>query len=95
MSVNVDFDGIGLSLINRRLVEVVYLTLSKLKIEYTDSDVAQTLNVACGWIQIDNQLHEAIYPIVLQPMMVAREGNALDVLPSIQASLIVLKDQCE
>lgn len=94
LSVNIDFDGIGISLINSRLVEVVYLTLSKLKVEYTDSDVAQAVNVACGWIQLDNQLHEAIFPIVLQPM-VQKDNSSLNVLPAIQASVIVLKDQCQ
>ncbi|KAG8880371.1 hypothetical protein FRB97_000908 [Tulasnella sp. 331] len=93
MSINLDFEGIGISLINRRLVEVVYLTLSKLKVEYTDSEVAQAVNIACGWIQLDNQLHEAIFPIVLQPMAVQKESNSLAILPSIQASVIVLKDQ--
>ncbi|KAG8981485.1 hypothetical protein FRB94_008774 [Tulasnella sp. JGI-2019a] len=93
MSINLDFEGIGISLINRRLVEVVYLTMSKLKVEYTDSDVAQAVNIACGWIQLDNQLHEAIFPIVLQPMAVQKESNSLAILPSIQASVIVLKDQ--
>lgn len=88
---NLDLEGIGVSLINKRLVEVVYLTLSKLKFEYTDSEVAQTVNLALGWIQIDNQLHEAMYPIVLQPM-VQNDGNGIDVLPAIQASAIVLKD---
>lgn len=95
MTVNLEFECIGLSLINRKLVEVVYLTLSKLKLEYTDSEVAQTVNIACGWLQIDNQLHEAIYPIVLQPTSVPQEGNSSEPLPSVQASLIVLKDQCE
>ncbi|KAG8963047.1 hypothetical protein FRC03_003482 [Tulasnella sp. 419] len=93
LSVNIDFEGIGISLVNKRMVEVVYFTLSKLKVEYTDSEVAQAVNLACGWVQIDNQLHEAIYPIVLQPMVVTGEGNGIDVLPAIQGSIIVLKDQ--
>lgn len=95
IALTVELDGIGISLINRKLVEVVYLTLKKLKIEYTDSPVAQAVNVACCWIQIDNQLHEAIYPVLLLPMPLPRDGNALEVQPALQASTIVLKDQCE
>jgi vacuolar protein sorting-associated protein 13A/C len=95
LSINLDLEGLGLSLINKRLVEVLYFTLSKLKLEYTDSEVAQTVNLALGWIQIDNQLHEAMYPIVLQPMVIQKEGAGIDVLPAIQASAIVLKDSGE
>lgn len=94
IALTVELDGIGISMINRQLVEVVYLTLKKLKIEYTDSPVAQAINVACGWIQIDNQLHEAIFPVLLLPMSLPRDGNALEVQPALQASMLVLKDQC-
>jgi vacuolar protein sorting-associated protein 13A/C len=91
MVINLDFEGLGLSLVNRRLVEVVYVTLSKLQVEYTDSPVAQSIRVVCRWVQVDNQLQEAIYPIVLQPSIAAREDY--DVIPAVQMSALILKDQ--
>lgn len=93
LSINLDFAGLGLSLINRRLVEVVYLSAKALKFEYSSSDVAQSLNLTCGTLQVDNQLHDAIFPVVLQPSPVAKEANGGAALPTIQASVIWLNDQ--
>ncbi|KZT30580.1 vacuolar protein sorting-associated protein 13 [Neolentinus lepideus HHB14362 ss-1] len=91
-SVNVNFAGIGLSLINRKLVEVVYLSVNGLKFEYSASDVAQALNLTCDTLQIDNQLHDGIFPVVLQPTPVGKEANGGAALPTIQASVIWLND---
>jgi vacuolar protein sorting-associated protein 13A/C len=81
------------SLINRQLMEVVYLSLSNLKAEYASSSVAQSVTVACGSLQIDNQLHDAIFPVVLQPTPLGKEAGVA-ALPTVQASLIWLNDQC-
>ncbi|TFK57082.1 DUF1162-domain-containing protein [Heliocybe sulcata] len=92
LSVNLNFAGIGLSLINRKLVEVVYLSISGLKFEYTASDLAQALSLTCGTLQIDNQLHDAIFPVVLQPTPISKEANGGAALPTVQASVIWLND---
>ncbi|KDR84988.1 hypothetical protein GALMADRAFT_233521 [Galerina marginata CBS 339.88] len=93
LTVLVDLAGIGISLINKRMVEVVYLVVDAIKFEYTDSTVAQSINVACGMLQVDNQLHEAIFPVVLQPTPIAKESADVGALPTVQASVIWLKDQ--
>ncbi|KAF8168100.1 vacuolar protein sorting-associated protein 13 [Crassisporium funariophilum] len=93
MAVFVDLAGIGISLINKRMVEVVYLIMDGLKFEYSDSAVAQSINLSCGTLQIDNQLHEAIFPVILQPTPIAKESSGVGALPTIQASVIWLKDQ--
>lgn len=93
MVVKVDFDGIGLSLMNRRLVEVVYLTLSKLQVTYTDSEIAQDIDITCGWVQIDNQLHEALYPIVLQPLPLTQDRDAQTVWNTVETKLTLVKDE--
>ncbi|KIO33566.1 hypothetical protein M407DRAFT_3889 [Tulasnella calospora MUT 4182] len=91
--VKIDFDGIGLSLMNRRLLEVVYLTLSKLQVTYTDSEIARDIDLACGWVQIDNQLHEAIYPIVLQPLPLTQDRDAQTVWNTVETKLTLVKDE--
>ncbi|KAA1471483.1 DUF1162-domain-containing protein [Dentipellis sp. KUC8613] len=93
LSFSVDFQGIGLSLINRRLIEVVYLTVDKLKFDYTNSPVAQAINVSCGSLQLDNQLHDAIFPVVLQPTPISKEAKDVAALPAVQGSIIWLNDQ--
>ncbi|PCH33647.1 vacuolar protein sorting-associated protein vps13 [Wolfiporia cocos MD-104 SS10] len=89
----INLAGIGVSLVNRKMVEVVYLSANTLMFEYTDSTIAKSVNVSCGNLQIDNQLHEAIFPVVLQPTPISRESSGVAALPTIQSSLIWLKDQ--
>ncbi|GLB36151.1 putative vacuolar protein sorting-associated protein [Lyophyllum shimeji] len=93
LTFTVDLSGIGVSLVNRRMVEVVYMSLDTLKLEYTDSSVAQAFNLSCGTLQVDNQLHDALYPVVIQPTPIGKEANGVAPLPTMQASILWLKDQ--
>ena len=90
---NLKCAGIGVSLVNRKLVEVVYLSVDDLKFGYTNSAIAQTVNLTCGTLQIDNQLHEALYPVILQPTPIAKESSVVAASPTVQGSVIWLKDQ--
>lgn len=92
LSITLDLEGLGLSLINKRLTEVVYLSAQKLKLEYSNSPVAQSANVAIGTLQIDNQLHDAFFPVLLQPTPISKEDRGLAALPTVQASVIILND---
>lgn len=95
LTVNVNLEGIGLSLINKRAIELLYLSSSGIKFEYMDSEAAQTVNLTLESIQLDNQLHDAIFPVVLQPTPLPKnEKAALTNLPAVQASVMVLKDEC-
>ncbi|KAF9044538.1 vacuolar protein sorting-associated protein 13 [Hymenopellis radicata] len=89
---DITFAGIGISLVNKRLVEVIYISMNSLTFGYTNSSVAQTVNLACGTLQIDNQLHDAIFPVVLQPTPIPKESNGVSPLPTVQASVIWLND---
>jgi vacuolar protein sorting-associated protein 13A/C len=93
LSVVIDLGGIGLSLVNKRMVEVLYATIDNLKFEYTDSTTAQAVNLACGNLQIDNQLHDALYPVILQPTPIPKDTSGVGALPTVQGSVIWLKDQ--
>lgn len=53
----VTIEGIGVSLINRKMQELAYMSFRGLEVRYTDSQVSQAFNVECKWIQIDNQLY--------------------------------------
>ncbi|TFK30442.1 vacuolar protein sorting-associated protein vps13 [Coprinopsis marcescibilis] len=92
LSFKLDLAGIGLSLINKRLVEVVYLTIDNMKIEYTDSTNAQAVILTLGSLQVDNQLHDALFPVILQPTPLGKDTD-IGALPTIQTSVIWLKDQ--
>jgi vacuolar protein sorting-associated protein 13A/C len=88
-----DLEGIGLSLMNRKMMEVVYLSMNSLKFEYSSSPVAQAVNLSLGVLQIDNQLHDAIYPVLLQPTPIPKEASAIASPPTVQASVIWLNDE--
>lgn len=92
---DVVLEGIGVSLVNRRVIEVVYLSLENLKLDYSASSVAQSVNLSCGTLQIDNQLHDATFPVVLQPTPIASNVSNVAALPTVQLSLLWLNDQGE
>ena len=95
LTFSLDLEGVGLSLINRKAVEVVYLSLNKLKFDYTNSPVAAAVNLACGSLQMDNQLHDALFPVVVQPTPIPKDSTSVASLPTIQASVYWLKDERE
>lgn len=90
---DVNLDGIGISLVNRRVIEVVYLSLEHLRVDYTASSVAQSVNLSCDTVQIDNQLHDATFPVVLQPTPISGQASDIAALPTVQFSLTWLNDQ--
>ena len=91
--VALDFEGIGVSLITKKMTEVVYVSANTLRFEYADSAISQSVNFSCGNLQIDNQLHDALFPVVLQPTPISKESTGVASLPTIQGSMIWLKDQ--
>ncbi|KAG6900136.1 hypothetical protein C0993_002481 [Termitomyces sp. T159_Od127] len=93
LTFTLDLAGIGVSLVNKRVVEVLYVLLDALKMEYTNSAVAQAFNMSCGTVQVDNQLHDALYPVVIQPTPVKKESTGVAALPTVQISVLWLKDQ--
>jgi vacuolar protein sorting-associated protein 13A/C len=92
-TIQLDLAGIGISLLNRKLVEVIYMTASDLKFEFTDTNVSQAITLSVGSTQVDNQLHDAIFPVILQPTPIDRMLNGQAPLPTIQGSAVWLKDQ--
>jgi vacuolar protein sorting-associated protein 13A/C len=88
----IDFVGIGMSVIDKKLVEVLYVTIGDLKFEYATSPVTQSINLSCGTLQVDNQLHDALFSVVLQPTPIPKSSPGVAPLPTIQTSLIWLND---
>lgn len=93
LAIKMDLKGIGISLMNHKMVEVIYLSVNNLKCEYASSAVAQSVTIACGTVQVDNQLHDAIFPVVLQPTPMTGDSGGVAALPTLQASFIWLNDQ--
>jgi vacuolar protein sorting-associated protein 13A/C len=90
----VSLEGIGISVITKRLDELVYFSLRGLELTYSDYPQYYDASIDCKWIQIDNQLFGGLFPIILYPTVVPRTGKELESHPTLQASVAVLKDQC-
>jgi len=86
------FAGIGVSLINRQLRELIYLTLRDIEVKYSDSPLYQTLNTTVKWIQIDNQLYGGIFPIIFYPSVVPKTGKEMEAHPIFQTNITRVKD---
>lgn len=56
LSFHLDLEGLGVSIINQRMQELIYASLRGLSFGYKDTAASQDIIVGCKWIQIDNQL---------------------------------------
>ena len=84
--------GIGVSLVNTQLKELLYLTLREIELKYGDSALYQTLNSTIKWIQIDNQLYGGIFPILFYPSVVPKTGKEMEAHPIFHAMVTRVKD---
>lgn len=90
---DVNIKGIGISLVNRNVIEVAFATLTGLRVEYSSSVTARALTTSVEVLQVDSQLREALYPVVLQPAPVNRQAKRSGTPPCLQASVVLLNDQ--
>ena len=84
--------GFGISLVNSKLKELLYLTFREVDVKYGDSKLYQTLNTTIKWIQIDNQLYGGIFPILLYPSVVPKTGKEMEAHPIFHTMITRVKD---
>ncbi len=84
--------GIGVSLVNSNLKELMYLTWREIEFKYGESKLYQTLNATIKWIQIDNQLYGGIFPILLYPSVVPKTGKEMETHPIFHTMVTRVKD---
>lgn len=92
-TLNFEFEGIGISVLDKKMHELVYITFRRLELHYVDTVSSYSASIDCKWIQIDNQLFGGLYPIILYPTNIPKDGKELEAHPTLQASVIVLKDE--
>jgi vacuolar protein sorting-associated protein 13A/C len=92
-SFNLDLAGVGISVVDRKLRELVYVSFRGLKVDYKDQTDRQSVGVVCQWIQIDNQLRDSLFPIILYPTRAPKDEADLQAHPNLQLSVMLLKDQ--
>lgn len=90
-SIALSFEGLGVSVINARMVELLYASFRGIKFSYGDSANSQSVSFSIHWIQMDNQLFGCMYPQLLYPTEI--NGNDVEVQPNLQASVVLMKDK--
>lgn len=85
-------EGIGCSLINRRHQELVYATIREIELKFNDYTDSQSINLKVKWVQMDNMLYEALFPIVLYPTVISKNGNETNLHPTLQIVATRSKD---
>lgn len=81
LNVNVKFEGIGVSLINRRMQELCYMTWRGIEFNFKTSDLYDTFNIKIKWIQIDNQLLVEFIPSFCSPVLFPRPARRWKRIP--------------
>ncbi|CAO3651068.1 unnamed protein product [Cunninghamella blakesleeana] len=89
--VQIKLSHIGISLINKRLQELAYITFRGMEIKLTDSNMYQSLRWNIKWLQIDNQLYSTMFPILLYPTNMTKDTGQ-EILPTFQLALDRVKD---
>ncbi|KAL4821832.1 hypothetical protein BDW67DRAFT_149625 [Aspergillus spinulosporus] len=84
--------GIGISLINQKMKELLYMTFRDIEIKFKESKAYQTLNTTIKWIQIDNQLYGGIFPMLLYPSVVPKTGKEMEAHPIFHTMITRVKD---
>ena len=92
--VELKISQIGFSMVNKRLQEIAYITFRGLELKFTESNMYQSVRWIIKWVQIDNQLFDAVYPILLYPTNVTTESKN-EILPTFQLGLDRVKDDCK
>ncbi|KAL2823903.1 hypothetical protein BDW59DRAFT_148182 [Aspergillus cavernicola] len=88
----VHFGGIGISLINQKMKELLYMTFRDIEVKLKESKAYQTLNTTIKWIQIDNQLYGGIFPMLLYPSVVPKTGKEMEAHPIFHTMITRVKD---
>ena len=92
MKATIRFAGIGLSLVNSQLRELVYATWRDIELKYTDSQLYQSVALTVKWIQIDNQLYGGIFPLIAYPSVVPKTGKEMEAHPIFRTVVTRVKD---
>ncbi|CAO1638595.1 unnamed protein product [Sympodiomycopsis kandeliae] len=92
-SFGVTLSGLGISLMDQRVQEIAYISLSDVDLRYNESQATRSYGLTIKWMQIDNQLWGALFPISLYPANLPKDKAALETLPTLQVAVVGSKDE--
>ncbi|CEG72298.1 hypothetical protein RMATCC62417_07879 [Rhizopus microsporus] len=87
---------VGISLVDRQLQELAYITFRGIDLKLSDSTLYHSLRWNVDWVQIDNQMYGSVFPILLYPTNSTNSGDRTKsnskILPTVQLALDRVKD---
>ncbi|KAG0313845.1 hypothetical protein BGZ97_009846 [Linnemannia gamsii] len=89
----VRLECIGISVLNQRMQELIYISMTGLEMRYTDSNMYQSVNMLVKWLQIDNQLYGGSSPIILCPTQTPKDSKDSAAHPTLHSALVRAKDE--
>ncbi|KAJ1967345.1 Vacuolar protein sorting-associated protein 13, partial [Dispira parvispora] len=93
LSFRLRLEGIGVSIINAKLQELLYATFRGIELKFTDSTCSQSINWIIDWIQLDNQLYGGLNEIVLYPTILPKGGQEAEMRHVLHMALVRAKDE--
>ena len=93
LKVLVNINGIGISIINKKLQELLYLKVKGVEVRYNASKFFKSVSWKLKWFQIDNQLFEDNFKHVLYPTVVSDRKQDMEKHPLLSGSITRVNDE--
>jgi len=84
-NLNILLSDIGISFINNEIKEFLYLSMKDIVLEFKEEELFQKAKMTIKYIQLDNQLYNALEDVILCPVMHYNNNNK-EILPIIKLS---------
>lgn len=88
----ISLEGIGISVIDKRLRELVYASFRGIDITYEETQIQRDYGLIIRWIQLDNQLDGALFPVLFGPTDLPTDPKEIELRPNLQIQANVIKD---
>ncbi|KAL6927429.1 hypothetical protein ACO0SA_003727 [Hanseniaspora valbyensis] len=86
-------NGVGISLINKKLEEILYSKIKGIELRYNNSKIYKSISWKVKFLQVDNQLFEDNIKNVLYPTVVTDRKDDMDKHPVFSGSITRVNDE--
>ncbi|MBW0502297.1 hypothetical protein O181_042012 [Austropuccinia psidii MF-1] len=89
---SINLDNNGLSIIDKRLRELIYTSFRVIEITYEESQLHKEYRIMVCWIKLDNQLDAALFPVLFRPTDLPIIPQDAEMRPTLQINSHVVND---
>lgn len=88
----ISLEGIGISVIDKRLREMVYASFRGIDLTFEETQLQREYGLIVRWIQLDNQLDGALFPVLFGPTDLPADPKEIEIRPNLQIQANIVKD---